>query len=820
MRTILPIRLASTLIVATALPSAVAAQSYVRDDATIRPATGLTAALVFSGGELFAGRPGELAFFPSPANHAGAIHVFAPGDGEWAERTTITAPAVEPGDGFGLALDVAGDLMVVGAPSFEEGRGAAFVFERTDGAWGLTATLRSSDGSAANERTGVAVAIAGDVILVGAPGDAEAAGKVLVFHRGASGWTLETSLAPTGGEAGNQFGAALSATAERILIGASGPLPTQALFGGQPPRAGAAYIFTRAADGSWTEEARLSRTAEEPAGLGAAVLLADDEAYVGAPLAGQFAGAVVRYRRDSGGSWSQVDEIGAAEPAPGSGFGFAIAFAGPDLFVGAPLANGHGTAYVLRRDAEPSGGWSPAQTIVNETQFAFFGSALAGDSAVAVIGAPGADFFEGTGYAYRKDAQTGEWQPASTVITESESLEPITGDRVDCTSGQAGSFGCQDVDLVSFLPVSALGGKRGMIVNDLWGWTDGQTGKEYAIVGRADGTVFIDVSDPANPVYLGELPMHEGSTENLWRDMKVYADHVFIVADGAGPHGVQIFDLTRLRNVQDPPAAFTESAHYDRIHSAHNIVMNESTGFAYVVGASMGGETCGGGLHMIDVREPTNPKFAGCFADPQTGNARTGYSHDAQCIRYQGPDEAYRDHEICFGANETMLSISDVSDKANPVAVSRAAYPNVAYLHQGWVSDDHRYLFMNDEGDELAGVVPRTRTLVWDITDLDDPVLLTEYLGETAASDHNLYVRGNYIYESNYVSGLRIIDITDPANPKEVGFFDTMPLGDDAPGFAGSWSNYPYFESGNIVVTSMREGVFILRHRRSDRPIS
>jgi choice-of-anchor B domain-containing protein len=161
-----------------------------------------------------------------------------------------------------------------------------------------------------------------------------------------------------------------------------------------------------------------------------------------------------------------------------------------------------------------------------------------------------------------------------------------------------------------------------------------------------------------------------------------------------------------------------------------------------------------------------------------------------------------------------------VTDKENPVAVSTAAYPNSAYLHQGWVSDDHRFLFMNDEGDELAGLVPRTRTLVWDISELDDPILLREFLGETPASDHNLYVRGRYMYQSNYVAGLRVIDIADPTSPREVGWFDTVPWGEDKAGFAGSWSNYPYFRSGVVVVTSMREGVFILRPRMQDRPVS
>ena len=76
-----------------------------------------------------------------------------------------------------------------------------------------------------------------------------------------------------------------------------------------------------------------------------------------------------------------------------------------------------------------------------------------------------------------------------------------------------------------------------------------------------------------------------------------------------------------------------------------------------------------------------------------------------------------------------------------------------------------------------------------------------------------MYIRDNLMYQSNYVSGLRILDISDPANPVEVGFFDTVPAGEDAPGFDGSWSNYPFFESGTIVVTSGAEGMFLLRKR-------
>ncbi len=334
------------------------------------------------------------------------------------------------------------------------------------------------------------------------------------------------------------------------------------------------------------------------------------------------------------------------------------------------------------------------------------------------------------------------------------------------------------------------------------------------MVGLTDATAFVDVTDAVTPQFVGTLPKTADALGSSWRDIKVYNDHAFIVSDNAGAHGMQVFDLTQLRGVRNAPVTFAETAHYDGIFSAHNIVINEATGYAFAVGSGGGGETCGGGLHMINIQDPSTPTFAGCFADPSTGRTGTGYSHDAQCVVYNGPDGDYNGKEICFGSNETALSIADVSDKDNPVAVSHASYPNVAYSHQGWLTDDHRYFYMNDEGDEISGLVEGTRTLIWDIEDLDDPILLGEYISENRSSDHNLYIRGNLMYQSNYLSGLRILDISDPANPVQVGYFDTVPWTEDTPIFNGSWSNYPFFASGTIIVTSGSEGLFMLRKRR------
>jgi choice-of-anchor B domain-containing protein len=153
----------------------------------------------------------------------------------------------------------------------------------------------------------------------------------------------------------------------------------------------------------------------------------------------------------------------------------------------------------------------------------------------------------------------------------------VTGNERSCSNGSAAGFPCRGVDLKSFLPVDRIGGEGGAKLNDVWGWTDPKTGAEYALVGRTNGTAFVDVSDPTNPVYIGEMPLTDGARASSWRDVKVYKNHAFVVADEAKDHGVQIFDLTRLRDVnpEEYPATFHQDAHYDRVNSVRNIVVNK-----------------------------------------------------------------------------------------------------------------------------------------------------------------------------------------------------------------------------------------------------
>jgi len=147
--------------------------------------------------------------------------------------------------------------------------------------------------------------------------------------------------------------------------------------------------------------------------------------------------------------------------------------------------------------------------------------------------------------------------------------------------------------------------------------------------------------------------------------------------------------------------------------------------------------------------------------------------------------------------------------------ISIASYPDAHYAHQGWLSDDHRYFFLDDEEDGGPGV--KTRTVVFDLKDLSDPVMVAQFAGATDATDHNLYIRGQYMFQANYAAGLRIVDIADPKNAKEVGYFDTYPS-NDTPGFVGAFTNFPYFRDGIVAINNMSDGLFILRFRPPTKP--
>jgi len=730
-----------------------------------------------------------------------AVHVFTKQNQVWVYANSVAATAV-PGDAvrFGNAVAASGDWLFVGKELAAGGRGraggarggnqpapalpagAVFAFKRnTAGGFAYHSTLTAADAAqSAGDNFGSAVALGGPLALIGASGQSSRAGVVHEFGLDTDGtWKSQRTFAPAGVQGNEMFGAAIALTGDQAVVSAPGDA------GGY----GAAYVFRRAAQGG---RGRGAGAAQPPAAAGQGT----------APAGGNF-------------TWIEVARLATPAGQRTDQFAAAVAADDKEVWIGAPRAGGPGRVFVFPGNAAgfqvdgvklygPSGALAAAA-----------GTSVSVRGNVAAVGATGANRNAGGLWIYERDA-FGAWREQPMLTVALDEIAAFTGSERRCTGqGKVEVFDCGATDLLAFLPPSRLTFDGHYIpMNDIWGWTDPQTKREWAIVGRRDGTTFVDITDPTKPIVAADLPLTDGARPSAWRDMKVYKDHAYIVSDSAGQHGMQVFDLTRLRTLKPQPNGLPQKVEFDGIYtniaSAHNIVINEESGYAYPVGSSGGGTTCGGGLHMVDIREPKNPTFAGCFSDSGTGRAGTGYSHDAQCITYKGPDRRYRGHEICVGSNENSISIADVTDKQNPKALSRATYPNVAYAHQGWFTEDHKFFFLDDEGDESQGV-EKTRTMIWDLTDLENPKLAKEHMGVETSSDHNLYIKGDLMYQANYKSGLRVLSVKDPLNPKEVAFFDTAPYGDNRAGFQGAWSVYPFFKSGSIVVSSIEQGLFVLR---------
>jgi choice-of-anchor B domain-containing protein len=377
-----------------------------------------------------------------------------------------------------------------------------------------------------------------------------------------------------------------------------------------------------------------------------------------------------------------------------------------------------------------------------------------------------------------------------------------TFSQTTCSNGFAGIYPCDKVDLMSQLSFPQIGGNNNTEGSSCWGWTDPLNGKEYAIIGCTTHTAFVDITIPSAPIYLGKLNSHN-NTPSFWREMKVYNNYAYIVSEANG-HGLQIFDLTRLRNVTTPQI-FTADARYGGFGNCHTITINEATGFAYCNGTSF----FQGGANVLNLQNPLNPVFVLGYPDED-------YTHDSEVIIYNGPDPDHQGKEIFVGANETKVVILDVTNKSNPILISSFLYSNTGYTHQGWFTPDQKYWILGDEIDELDFGF-NSRSIIIDMTNLDNPVLKGQYFGPTEAIDHNGYCKGNDFYLANYTAGLRILNtsnINTSSTMNEIGFFDTHPENNNAV-FEGAWSNYPYFPSGSIIISDINRGLFVVRKNAS-----
>lgn len=197
----------------------------------------LGASVGLSGPVAVAGAPAH----DAAATDAGAAYLFRRTGTTWGQETKLVASDAAAGDGFGVAVDVDGNVAVVGAP-LQDGAatdaGAVYVFRFDGSQWAPEARLAAAD-PAADDRMGFSVAVSGDRIVAGAPGDdgaGDGAGAVHVFRFDGTSWTEAAELTAEQGVAGDSLGAAVDVEASTAVAGAPGD-------DGGGSGAGAVYLF-------------------------------------------------------------------------------------------------------------------------------------------------------------------------------------------------------------------------------------------------------------------------------------------------------------------------------------------------------------------------------------------------------------------------------------------------------------------------------------------------------------------------------------------------------------------------------------------------
>ncbi|KFA49962.1 hypothetical protein S40293_01205 [Stachybotrys chartarum IBT 40293] len=400
------------------------------------------------------------------------------------------------------------------------------------------------------------------------------------------------------------------------------------------------------------------------------------------------------------------------------------------------------------------------------------------------------------------------------------------------------TFRCDNFDLYDFINHEELGsfgynnGVRSG--SSAWGWTDPDSGREFIASGVFDGVSFIEILPEGKLSPVGFLPKWAPlATGAWWTEIRPYKHYVVIGSELVG-NGVQIFDMTKLlpldgangihffSNEEDLTGHFNSSLPIGR---SHNVVVNEEMNYGIAVGVQPRNETCLSGLHFFSLDDPSSPIGLGC-------DGSDGYIHDAQCLVYRGPHDEYVGREICYGYNEDTLTIYDVTNKSNVTIISRTSYEGATYTHQGWVNDvnNQEWIFMDDEYDEVEVAGPAADgypvTYIWDIRNLESPRQTGLFKATNRGIDHNQYVWGNYIYQSNYGAGVRVYDISSvPQDPTgnsvcEVAYFDTYPEDDATPGngiaqFVGSWHSYAGFPSGYVFINTIERGGFLVKASRA-----
>ena len=329
----------------------------------------------------------------------------------------------------------------------------------------------------------------------------------------------------------------------------------------------------------------------------------------------------------------------------------------------------------------------------------------------------------------------------------------------------------------------------GQACANIWGYA--AKGKEYAIVGTSVGSVIVDVTKPDTPVLIKQIP----AVQSQWREVKSYRDYAYVTTEGSG-QGLQIINLSTLPDSNVAFKSFKTDGDLLEIIKIHALHVDTAKGFAYLYGGTsrikVGVDTISvQGAVVLDVKtDPWNPKFVGYYT---ANGLNDGYIHDGTVEN----DTLYGSH--VYGG---YFSVIDFRDKKNPKRLATQTTPN-AFTHNTWLSANHKTIFTTDE-------TAASYLTAYDISDLGNIKLLDKIrsVSEQNAIVHNTYIKNEFAVTSWYTEGVTIVDANRPRNLIQVGQYDTY--NGARASFNGAWGVYPYLPSGNLIVSNIEDGLFVL----------
>ena len=306
---------------------------------------------------------------------------------------------------------------------------------------------------------------------------------------------------------------------------------------------------------------------------------------------------------------------------------------------------------------------------------------------------------------------------------------------------------------------------------DVWGY-QAPDGRAYALQGVNGGVMIADVTDPNAITEADFVPWVTAG----WYDMKTYGTYLYVSTEGADR--CLNVDLAPL-----PDSARVVGEWGDFATNLHNVFVDTAQGLLFTVEDFNFSRPVG----IASLADPENPVEIDSLGAGRGRDAHDVFSQDS--VLY-----------VAEGVNGT-IGIFDISDPANAALMVRHTIPNAGYVHNVWVSPDNALMVTTEE-------TPGKTIKLWDISDVNNIVLLGEYLGESTLA-HNAIFADGFLYISHYTSGIKIVDYRDPAFPVEVGNYDSHPQSDN-PGFSGAWGVYPYPAGGMVFIGDMQTGLSVV----------